>query len=71
MSGEYLDGKLECPHCGTITLDLPDDATEDTPINCSRCGHYLGTWGELKDVFFRQAGEGVFDVNKGRFKRHK
>ena len=51
MSREYLDGKLECPHCSTVTLDLPNDATEDTRIHCSRCGHFLGTWGELQDVF--------------------
>ena len=64
MSREYLDGKLECPHCGTVTLDLPNDATEDTRIHCSRCGHFLGTWGELQDVFIHSRAI-VFDVNRG------
>jgi predicted RNA-binding Zn-ribbon protein involved in translation (DUF1610 family) len=65
----YLDEKLDCPSCGRITLDIPADASEDTIITCSSCGIVIGKWGELQDSFSRQAGEGVFDVNHGRFKR--
>jgi hypothetical protein len=70
VAGRYLDGKLECSHCGTITLNLAGDVTDETAINCSRCGHYLGTWGELQDAFHREAkNASAFDLNKGRFKR--
>lgn len=65
----FLNEQLECPTCGKITLDIPDDATENTPISCSQCGTVLGTWGDLQDSFHRQQGKGVFDVKGGRFER--
>lgn len=47
-------------------MDIPDDVTDDTPIHCSNCGAYLGTWGELVDDFARQTRSGeTFDLNKG------
>jgi hypothetical protein len=67
----FLDAKLECPKCGTITLDIPEGAGEDTAISCSKCGTYLGNWGDLQEDFHRLAGEGVFDVNRGRFRQLK
>lgn len=66
---KYLDEKLECPVCGTITLEIPDDADENTRVNCIQCDRYLGTWGELQDSLYKQLGDGVFDVKDGRFKR--
>lgn len=66
---KYLNEKLECPDCGTITLDIPDDAVETSQIHCSQCKKYLGEWGDLQDSFSRQAGAGVFDVSLGRFAR--
>lgn len=66
---KFLNDKLECPQCGTITLEIPDNAKENTPIHCSHCDRLLGTWGELQDNFYTQMGDGVFEVKDGRFKR--
>ncbi len=66
MSGQYLNGKLECPTCGTILLAIPEEAAEDTPIKCAQCQTPRGTWGELRADFVKQSGSGVFDLNKGR-----
>ncbi len=66
---KLLDDKLDCKKCGTIYLDIPDDATESTGIHCSTCGGYLGEWGELQDDFNLQAGHGVFDLNDGQIEK--
>ena len=66
MAAKQLDHKLDCKACGKIQMDIPDDATESTPIHCSICGGYLGEWGELQDDFHRQAGDTqAFDLNHG------
>lgn len=49
-----MDRKLECKACKTILLDIPADAEEGTPIHCTGCGAYIGTWGELQDDFAAQ-----------------
>ncbi|WP_164747970.1 hypothetical protein [Mesorhizobium sp. M7A.F.Ca.CA.002.14.1.2] len=64
--GRRLDDKLDCKACGTIQMDIPDDANESTPIHCSNCGAFLGEWGELQDDFYRQArGTEAFDLRNG------
>lgn len=66
MDPKRLDHKLDCKACGTVQLDIPDNATDSTPIHCSNCGRYLGDWGELQDDFHRQAGDAqAFDLNHG------
>lgn len=70
MSRAFLDHKLDCKTCGTIRLDIPEGAGEDTPIHCSTCDGYLGTWGELQNDFIHQAGDGVFDLDHGKI-QHK
>ncbi len=42
-----LDNKLECQQCHTLYLTLTDDMSGSTPIHCSSCGTYLGSWAEL------------------------
>ena len=69
MSGIYFNGRLECPRCGTIRLDIPLGATEDTPIKCSQCQTPRGAWRELQADFIKQSGSGVFDLNEGRIVR--
>jgi hypothetical protein len=67
---QYLDRKLECPHCGTIRLRIPQDADPYTAIVCSDCGKYIGTWQEIQDDFHDQGGDdGVFRLARGRIKR--
>ena len=66
MKEHFLDHKLDCKKCGTIYLDIPSDVEEDSPIHCSTCKGYLGTWGELQDDFYRQAGTGVYDMSDGK-----
>jgi hypothetical protein len=64
-----LDQQLDCKTCGTIYLDIPDDATESTPISCSSCGVHLGTWGDLQDDLNDQlrGSTGAFDLHDGQF----
>jgi len=61
-----LDHKLDCKACGTIYLDVPEDVRDDSPIHCSSCHAFLGTWGELQRDFYRQAGEGIFHLHDGQ-----
>ena len=69
MSQE-LDHKLDCPSCKTIYLKIPIDVSGHTPINCTSCGEYLGSWGELEADFSRQGGmNGAFRLDKGKFTR--
>jgi hypothetical protein len=65
-----LDDKLDCKRCGTISLEIPDDAMECTPIHCSKCGGLMGTWGELQDNFDKQANVGAFDLEDGNIEEH-
>ncbi|MEK1888207.1 MAG: hypothetical protein AAAB35_11675 [Phyllobacterium sp.] len=65
-----LDHGLDCPICGTIYLDIPKDVASDTPIQCSTCGTFLGSWGELESSFNKQGGQhGVFDMYDGQIIR--
>ncbi len=68
--GKRLDDKLDCKRCGTIALVIPDGAREHTPIHCSTCGDYLGTWGEMQDSFDDQSVKGVFDLEDGNIFEH-
>jgi hypothetical protein len=63
-----LDHKLDCKKCGTIYLDIPEDADDATPISCSTCGTRLGTWGELQHDFYMQARDttGAFELSDGQ-----
>ena len=68
--GKKLDNKLECPKCQTIYLTLTQNVGPRTPIHCSSCGAYLGTWIELEFDFIGQGGEsGVFEMNQGQIIR--
>ena len=66
MTRTRLDHKLDCKSCGTIAMSIPEDAEEDAPISCSKCGRYLGDWGALQNDFQKQAGHGnAFDLSRG------
>ena len=45
---QRLDHKLDCPECGTVSLEIPPDATETTEIRCSKCGAVLGVFATLQ-----------------------
>ncbi len=65
-----LNNKLACPSCHTIYLTLMQEVTYSSPIHCSSCGEYLGTWGELETDFIAQGGEsGVFEMHDGQIIR--
>jgi transcription elongation factor Elf1 len=68
---QRLDRKLECPKCQTIYLTFTQDlASLSTPIVCSSCGEYMGTWGELEADFYAQGGDhGVFGMRDGQILR--
>ena len=62
--------KLECPKCQTIYLTFTQDLALSTPIVCSSCGEYMGTWGELEADFYAQGGDhGVFEMRDGQIIR--
>ncbi|RCW85497.1 hypothetical protein [Phyllobacterium bourgognense] len=65
-----LDNKLECPNCYRIYLTLTQNVTSISPIHCSACGTYLGTWAELETDFYAQGGDnGVFEMHDGQIIR--
>jgi len=39
---------LSCGECGSNRLDIPAEASDDSPVVCEECGHALGTLGEVK-----------------------
>ncbi len=66
MTTERLDDKLDCKKCGTILMDIPNDADDHTLIHCSKCGTLLSKWGELQDNFAGQIRDAeVIDLNHG------
>ena len=67
---QRLNNKLVCPKCDTIYLTLTQNMSGHTPIHCSSCGEYLGTWAELESDFIAQGGEsGVFEMHDGQIIR--
>ena len=67
---QRLDGKLECPRCGTVYLRIPDDVKSHTLIHCSSCDMVLGRWIDLEADFYAQGGgHGVFEMQKGQIIR--
>ncbi len=65
-----LDHGLECPNCGTIYLNIPKDVTDYTPIACTTCGSFLGSWGDLERSFNMQGGQhGIFEMSEGQIIR--
>jgi hypothetical protein len=67
---ERLDHKLDCKACGTIYFDLPEDVRSTSAIHCSKCGRFLGYWGELSRDFNGQGGQdGVFELKDGQILR--
>lgn len=64
---ERLNHKLDCKACGTIYLDIPEDVRTTDVISCSKCGQFLGYWGELSRDFDGQGGQsGVFELKDGQ-----
>ncbi len=51
MDPKRLDHKLDCKACGTIQMDIPDNATEHISIHCTSCGGYLGEWENFRTIF--------------------
>jgi hypothetical protein len=67
---QKLDHELDCPDCGTLYLDIPQDVTGHTPITCTTCGQSLGNWGELERSFNKQGGQnGIFEMRDGQITR--
>ncbi|HLL30496.1 MAG TPA: hypothetical protein VK403_05830 [Allosphingosinicella sp.] len=43
-----LNVDLSCGECGSNRLDIPAQASDDSPVVCEECGHALGSLGEVK-----------------------
>jgi len=70
MARKRLDERLECPICHVIRLSIPDDPKPNSPVHCSNCGSFLGTWSEMQESFFQQAkGSRLFDLKRGTIVR--
>src|SRR5262245_41294285 len=65
----HLRFGFECASCGTVRLDIPRDADEQTVIRCCECHAILGRWGKIQDLFLVDLGNGEFDLNDGRISR--
>ena len=47
-----------CRHCGGSSLQVPDDADEDSVVSCASCGAKIGTWGSLSSLRLRAQRNG-------------
>src|SRR6185369_15123752 len=51
---------LRCHKCGSNKFALPNQATDDTPVSCARCGAQIGRWGNIRFGILEKAkNEGV------------
>lgn len=48
MSRDRLEVTFECPECGGIVLELPDNCDDDSIATCKACGREAGPLGEIK-----------------------
>ena len=39
---------LRCRKCGSNKFAVPDHATNDSLVTCSRCGAGIGRWGDVR-----------------------
>jgi hypothetical protein len=47
--------KVVCSNCGSLSIKVADrvHATDNTPVECARCGAIRGTLGGLRDLALR------------------
>jgi hypothetical protein len=40
--------EISCPACGNVGLMYPKMLEHDEPVNCTNCGAFVSSYGELK-----------------------
>jgi DNA-directed RNA polymerase subunit RPC12/RpoP len=68
MSQDNIEISFRCKKCGT-TLTWPDDATDDSAIQCSNCGESFGTYKDLREAAVEAAKEKVDSMLGDIFKK--
>ncbi len=48
---------LRCRKCGSNKFAVPDHATNDSLVTCSRCGAGIGRWGDVRVGILDEAKE--------------
>jgi hypothetical protein len=43
-----LTAGLTCPVCSGNQINLPDEPTDETPVECANCEATVGTWGDIR-----------------------
>lgn len=50
---------LTCQKCGGHQINIPDNATDESPVTCASCGVTHCTFGELRDATLGIAQEEI------------
>jgi hypothetical protein len=63
-----LTSGFTCPVCSGNQIRLPDDFTDDTPVECANCETTLGSWGDIRrsrePLLSKKAEQDVKDILK-------
>jgi hypothetical protein len=59
---------LRCRKCGSNKFAVPDHATNDSLVTCSRCGAGIGRWGDVRVGILDEAKEEE-SARKGKRRR--
>ena len=43
-----LTSGFTCPVCSGNQIKLPDEHTDDTPVECANCEATVGAWGDIR-----------------------
>jgi predicted nucleic acid-binding Zn ribbon protein len=62
------DAPLRCRKCGSNKFAVPDHATNDSLVTCSRCGAGIGRWGDVRVGILDEAKEEK-SARKGKRRR--
>ena len=55
--------EFECPTCKTVMIAVRSNLLNSSTIDCSHCGAFLGTWGDLKESTAAAINGKTFDVS--------
>jgi len=47
LGGAIMNTALRCLKCGSNTISMPENSTDESLVTCPSCGTELGLWGDL------------------------
>lgn len=68
MDTTNIPVSFNCKRCGT-KLTWSDDAVDETELSCKNCGHYFGTYADLKHTAVEGVKARVKSILKDALKR--